>query len=63
MKTLQLGLALDDANLVLEALGQLPFARVYALIANIQEQAREQLNDQGIQRDEAELTQPASIAR
>ncbi len=63
MKTIQFEFALDDANLILAALGQLPFARVYALIANIQEQAREQLNDQGIQRDEAELTQPASIAR
>jgi hypothetical protein len=38
-----LDLSLDQANLVLEALGQLPFARVYELIATVQEQAHKQL--------------------
>lgn len=41
--TLQLQLTLDDLNLVLEAVGALPFARVYGLVARIQEQAAAQL--------------------
>jgi hypothetical protein len=41
-----LTLGLDETNLVLEALGQLPFTRVYQLIATIQEQAHKQLADQ-----------------
>ncbi|MFI0960704.1 hypothetical protein ACH4S8_04715 [Streptomyces sp. NPDC021080] len=41
-----LTLGLDETNLVLEALGQMPFARVYQLIAAIQEQAHKQLTDQ-----------------
>jgi hypothetical protein len=40
---LTLTLTLDEANLVLEALGQLPYARVYRFIDRIQEQARTQL--------------------
>jgi hypothetical protein len=43
MKTIQFDLTIDDANLVLEALGTLPFARVYSLIGRIQEHARRQL--------------------
>ncbi|MEU9242404.1 hypothetical protein [Streptomyces shenzhenensis] len=41
-----LTLGLDETNLVLEALGQLPFARVYQLIAAIQDQAHKQLANQ-----------------
>lgn len=37
-----LDLSLEQANLVLEALGQLPYARVYELISVIQEQAQRQ---------------------
>ena len=36
-------LSLDETNLVLEALGQLPFVRVYEFIAKIQAQAQAQL--------------------
>jgi hypothetical protein len=43
MKTIQLELTIEDTNLVLEALGQMPFARVYALIGRIQERARQQI--------------------
>jgi hypothetical protein len=43
-KNIKLDLTIDDTNLILEALGQLPFARVYALIGRIQEQARAQLD-------------------
>lgn len=43
-RSIQLQLAVEDTNLILEALGQLPFVRVYALIGRIQEQARRQLD-------------------
>jgi len=44
MKEIKLNLNIDDANLILEALGTLPFARVFGLIGKIQEQAGQQLN-------------------
>jgi hypothetical protein len=44
--TIKIDLSLDDINTILESLGQLPFARVYTLIARIQEQARAQLASQ-----------------
>lgn len=47
--TIELELPLDDINLILEALGALPFARVYAVIGRIQEQARAQLGQDGEQ--------------
>jgi hypothetical protein len=47
--TIKIELGIDEINLILEALGQLPFARVYTLIARIQEQARAQLSSQGEQ--------------
>ena len=43
MQEIQLKLTIDDVNLILEAAGALPFARVYALIGKIQEQAAQQL--------------------
>ncbi len=43
MQNIKLELSLDDCNLVLEALGQQPYVRVYALIARLQEQARRQV--------------------
>jgi len=46
MKTIAFELTIDEANLILEALGQLPFAKVYALIGKVQEQARQQLDGQ-----------------
>jgi hypothetical protein len=45
MKDISLTLTIDEANLVLEALGTLPFTRVFTLIAKIQEQATQQLRD------------------
>ena len=44
MKEINLQLTIDEANLILEALGNLPFVKVYALIGKIQEQAGQQLN-------------------
>jgi len=46
MKNIQLDLTIEETNLVLEALGAMPFARVYALIGRIQERAREQIEAQ-----------------
>jgi hypothetical protein len=43
MKDIQLNVTIEEANLILEALGNLPFARVYTLIGKIQEQAGTQL--------------------
>lgn len=45
--TLQLQLSLDDVNLLLEAVGALPFARVYGLVGRIQAQAAAQLQAAG----------------
>ena len=44
MKEINLQITIDEANLILEALGNLPFVKVYALISKIQEQAGQQLN-------------------
>lgn len=38
-----LRLSLDEVNLVLEAVGALPFARVFSLVSRIQSQAAEQI--------------------
>lgn len=43
MSEITLRLTLDEANLVLEGLGKLPFAEVYQLVAKIQAQASRQL--------------------
>lgn len=44
MQEINLKVTIEEANLILEGLGNLPFARVYALVAKIQEQAASQLN-------------------
>jgi hypothetical protein len=43
MQEIKLSLTIEEANLVLEGLGGLPFARVYALVAKVQEQAARSL--------------------
>lgn len=43
----RLDLTLQEANLVLEALGAMPFVRVYALVDKIQQQAQQQLPGAG----------------
>lgn len=40
---IELRLEIEEINLILEALGQQPFARVFELVAKIQQQASEQL--------------------
>ena len=43
MNELELKVTVDEANLILEALGSMPFKQVYALVGKIQEQASRQL--------------------
>ena len=53
MKNIDLQLTVDEINLVLEALGNLPFARVYTLVAKIQQQASQQLSGDELPSDGA----------
>jgi hypothetical protein len=41
---INLTVTVDEANLILEGLGNLPFSKVYALVGKIQDQAGRQLN-------------------
>lgn len=52
---IKLDLEVDDINLVLEALGAMPFARVYDLVGRIQQQAQRQLSNGSNGADEEEL--------
>ncbi len=47
MRDLELKVTIDEANLILEGLGNLPFAKVFALVAKIQEQAARQIRGAG----------------
>lgn len=42
-KKIALELTVDEINLILQALGQLPYAQVFGLVARIHEQSRQQL--------------------
>jgi hypothetical protein len=44
MKEIALKLTVDEANLILQALGNLPFAQVYGLIEKINQEASSQLD-------------------
>lgn len=59
MKEINFQVNLDEANLILEGLGHIPFARVYPLVAKIQEQARQQLNGDNPKGKETESSEPA----
>lgn len=45
VRELHLSVTVEEANLILEGVGLLPFARVYALVAKVQQQASQQLGD------------------
>jgi hypothetical protein len=47
--TIHLELSLDEINLILEGLGELPFRRVFQLIGRIQGGARAQIQEADIQ--------------
>jgi hypothetical protein len=46
MKEVTFTVTIDEANLILEGVGLLPFAKVYQLVGKLQEQARRQLNSE-----------------
>ena len=46
--TIHLELSLDEVNLILEGLGELPFRRVFQLIGRIQGAARAQIQEADI---------------
>jgi len=43
MQEIKLSLAIEEVNLILEGLGNLQFAKVFALVGKIQEQAAGQI--------------------
>ncbi|EAY25089.1 hypothetical protein [Microscilla marina] len=45
-------ITLDEANVIFKALGQMPFADVYALIGKLNEQANRQLNHPNSQQNQ-----------
>ncbi len=46
MKKITLTLSIEEANTILEGLGQMPYKSVYHLINNIQQQAAQQAEEQ-----------------
>ncbi len=46
MKNIELNLTIDETNVLMEALGQMPYLRVHLLIRKIQQQATQQLESQ-----------------
>ena len=59
MKELNFNVTLDEANLILEGLGHIPFAKVYSLVAKFQAQAQQQLNGENPPGEEPEAGKPA----
>jgi hypothetical protein len=70
MNEIHLKLSVEEANLILEGLGNLPFAKVYQLVANLQQQASQQVESDtatanganGAEKDEASSLVPAQGA-
>ena len=60
MNKVTLNLSIDEANLVLEALGEMPYRRVYELVAGIQQQASEQLSEKP--REQQGKREPQSLS-
>ena len=58
MKHIKLDLSLEETNLILEGLGNLPFIKVHELISKIHEQAGTQVRDinRGNEENLAEMT-------
>jgi hypothetical protein len=47
-QTIKLEFTLDEVNVILDALGNLPFKTVYGIIGQLQSQARTQLDSQAL---------------
>lgn len=54
MNEITLKFTVEDTNLILEGLGNMPFKQVYGLIAKIQGQAGTQLREQGAVQDSSD---------
>ena len=63
MSEINLQVTIDEANVILEGLGQLPFARVFALVAKLQEQAAQQLKQDEPITEVSKLEPPGSAAK
>ncbi|MCG8421909.1 MAG: hypothetical protein MJE77_28645 [Proteobacteria bacterium] len=59
MRQINLEVTVEEANLILEGLGQLAFVKVYALISKIQDQAREQLNGEAVPGERSQADPPS----
>ena len=62
MKELNIKLTINELNLVLEALGNLPYIRVYELINEIQQQAKKQIDESGVRRDSNPKMEEGAVA-
>ena len=58
MQQVKLELSIEDVNMILEALGNLPFARVYALVGKVQEQAAQQIKSERASKQDAASPAP-----
>lgn len=56
---ISINVSVEQTNVILEALGQLPFVKVYELIGSIQAQAKEQL--QGDPPEPAAVPSPSLV--
>jgi hypothetical protein len=48
-QTIKLEFTVDEVNVILDALGNLPFKTVYGIIGQLQSQARTQLDSQSLE--------------
>jgi hypothetical protein len=61
MQEITLKLTIEEANLILEGLGELPFKKVYALVNRIQQQASAQLGSNGQVAEESVAVEEETI--
>lgn len=62
MSEINLQVTIEEANVILEGLGQMPFAKVFALVAKLQEQAAQQLRKDEPMAEVSKLKPPGSAA-
>lgn len=59
MEEINFKVTVEEANLILEGLGRIPFAKVFALVSKIQEQAQQQFNEENPPGEKADTENPA----
>jgi len=57
-----LSCTIEEANLILEGLGLIPFAKVYSLVNKLQQQASQQLNNAEEEDDQANSDELSNAA-